>query len=185
MEKNNLNPLTKRKLKVLGIICIPLILVIALVGVLILAPKPTNMAITTYDLVGKQVSTAQYRGKVQIVEFYATWCPSCAEVTQTLAKTLDGADSIGYDLVVWSVSVDVFHDQPNVVEEYVTDHALTQYVVDGRWMFTRDLDDYATLFEVSTIPHLFILDPELDVAHSLTGEVPTVEDLLEMLQALS
>ena len=34
---------------------------------------------TLTDMAGQQVSLSQYRGKVVILNFWATWCPPCRE----------------------------------------------------------------------------------------------------------
>jgi len=61
-------------------------------------PSPTPPFLVT-DLDGKPVSTAQLRGKVVIVNFWATWCPPCrAEIPDLIAlqsKYKNGLQIIG------------------------------------------------------------------------------------------
>jgi len=53
---------------------------------------------------GKTVSLADYRGKVVLVHFWATWCPPCVEEIPTIERFYQQV--MGTDIEVLAVSVD-------------------------------------------------------------------------------
>jgi thiol-disulfide isomerase/thioredoxin len=57
-----------------------------------------------YDSQGKEVRLSDFKGKVVVVNFWATWCGPCVIEMPTLAKL--AADYQGKDVVVIPVSVD-------------------------------------------------------------------------------
>jgi len=89
-------------------------------------PSPTPPFLVT-DLDGKPVSTAQLRGKVVIVNFWATWCPPCrAEIPDLIAlqnKYKDGLQVIG-------VSVDD-DASPEDVKAFATKFGMNYPIVMG------------------------------------------------------
>ncbi len=56
------------------------------------------------SLDGKSVSLSDFRGKVVMVHFWATWCPPCVEEIPTIEKLYRGL--VGNDFAILAVSVD-------------------------------------------------------------------------------
>ena len=59
---------------------------------------------TLTDMQGQQVSLSQFRGKVVIVNFWATWCPPCREEMPSMEKLYRDYQDKG--LVMLAVNVD-------------------------------------------------------------------------------
>ena len=53
---------------------------------------------------GRQVNLSDFRGKVVMVHFWATWCPPCVEELPTLDRLYHGL--LGKDFALLAVSVD-------------------------------------------------------------------------------
>jgi peroxiredoxin len=53
---------------------------------------------------GKQISLSDFRGKVVMVHFWATWCPPCVEEIPTLERVYRGF--LGKDFELLAVNVD-------------------------------------------------------------------------------
>lgn len=71
--------------------------------------------LTVKDLDRKQISLTAYRGKVVLLDFWATWCPPCradGPALNTLQK------KYGNDLAIVGISVD---EGRSVVEKYLKD----------------------------------------------------------------
>lgn len=82
-----------------------------------LPPDPPGDTITVRVVDESELDQVirQYRGKVVLVDYWATWCPSCLELfphTVELSKRL--ADR---GLVVISLSMDDPDDQPSVLDK--------------------------------------------------------------------
>lgn len=56
------------------------------------------------SLDGRQVSLSDFRGKIVMVHFWATWCPPCVEEIPTIEKLYRGL--FGKDFEILAVSVD-------------------------------------------------------------------------------
>ena len=116
-----------------------------------LADKPMTIAGKTVD--GKDFTTADWKGKVVLVDFWATWCPPCREELPRVEKIY--ADNHGKGLEVLGVSNDQTAD------------ALTKFVAaDGKMPWPQLFDAAAapswnpitTGYGINGIPTMFLID---------------------------
>ena len=105
---------------------------------------------TVTDLDGKTVSFADLRGKVVLVNFWATWCPPCrAEIPDLVALQEKYRDK----LVVLGISEDE-DATPQAVKAFGVERKVNYPIV----MKTPEL---AKIFKgVSALPTTFVIDPE-------------------------
>lgn len=74
-----------------------------------------------WTLDGKEAALAQYIGKTpMLIEFWATWCPNCAELEPTL---VDAAKKYGAKVKFVGVAVSV-NESPERVKAFVAKHGL-------------------------------------------------------------
>jgi peroxiredoxin len=103
---------------------------------------------TLNDLQGKPVTLSQLRGKVVLVNFWATWCPPCRHEMPDIDSVYSQYAAKG--LVVLSVS----SDDPTKIAAYVADHHYHQpFLLDPN-------DQVSTRFHVNGIPKTFVFDRE-------------------------
>lgn len=109
----------------------------------------TIPAFTARDLDGRDVSSAAFKGKVVIVNFWATWCPPCrAEIPDLVALQ----DKYRGSVQVIGVSQD--EAPAEQVKRFAVDHGMNYPVV----MSTKEIE---SLFPgIRALPTSFILDRE-------------------------
>ena len=110
------------------------------------------------DLDGRDVSSASLRGKVVIVNFWATWCPPCrAEIPDLIALQ----EKYGDRLQIIGISQD--EAPPDVVKRFAAQHKINYPVV----MTTPELEK--SFPGVSALPTSFILDRESRIVQKHVG----------------
>jgi thiol-disulfide isomerase/thioredoxin len=121
-----------------------------------------------HDLAGHVHSTVDYRGKVVLLDFWATWCAPCMIVSPQLQKLHDKYADRG--LVILAVH----YDDQGEPKRYMRDNGYTFTVID-------DGLDIAKRYGVSKIPTIIVVDPEGRVAHRQTGFAVGDEEKLTKL----
>jgi peroxiredoxin len=91
--------------------------VLAAVGALLFAlmEKPSAPASTFITLEGKTLSLEELRGKVVLVNFWATSCPGCIKEMPGMIETYRQYKDRGFEIVAVAMS----YDPPNYVANFV------------------------------------------------------------------
>jgi thiol-disulfide isomerase/thioredoxin len=110
------------------------------------------------DLDGREVSTASLRGKVVLINFWATWCPPCrAEIPDLIALQEKYKDR----LQIIGISEDEV--SPAVVKRFADEHQMNYPIV----MTSPELEK---MFPgVSALPTSFIVDRQSRVVQKHVG----------------
>ena len=107
--------------------------VLAIAGALVYAvmEKPAAPAATFTTLEGKPLVLNELRGKIVLVNFWATSCPGCVKEMPDLVETYKQYKDRGFEIVAVAMS----YDPPNYVANFAKTHQLPFPValdVDGK-----------------------------------------------------
>jgi thiol-disulfide isomerase/thioredoxin len=145
-----------------------------------LAKKP---AATESDLVGKPLAIAgttakgaafawdAYRGKVVLVDFWATWCGPCRREMPHVKELYEKHGNKGFDVV--GISLD---EDQEALAAYLEENAIAWETLAGEG--TQEL---AEKYGVRGIPTMMLVDKEgkiAGVAHNVAALAPLAEKLL-------
>lgn len=125
------------------------------------------------DLDGKKISLSDYKNKVVLLEFWATWCPPCRDAVPHLTDINNKYTD--KDFVILSISVDEGWDTAESLSSFAKENGITYKI-----LVSDDIT--AKLYFVTTIPSTFILDREhrivrkhfglmSDMTRTLSGEI--------------
>jgi thiol-disulfide isomerase/thioredoxin len=123
------------------------------------------------DMSGKTVRLSDYKGKVVLLEFWATWCPPCRASVPGLEKLHKAYKDKG--LVLLAVSMD--EGGWDEVQSYVKESGITYTVLKGT-------EDVATKYQVRSIPMMLVLNKEGKITKRYLG-MGSDEDLEKDIKA--
>ncbi|HXC01407.1 MAG TPA: TlpA disulfide reductase family protein [Opitutaceae bacterium] len=127
------------------------------------------------DVDGKPVNFSQFKGKVIVLDFWATWCGPCRSEIPGYVKLQEKYRDKG--LVIIGVSLD--QAGPEVVKKFIGDFHLDYQVVMGD-------DAVAQAFGgVDGIPTTFIIDRTGKIRDKKIGAMETAEYEKVLLQYLN
>ena len=118
------------------------------------------------NLEGKKVSLESLRGKVVVVDFWATWCGPC-RMTMPLLQEFVERKPEGVEFI----SMDVWEDDTSLVKPFVADFGYTFNVLYG----DRQI---ASAYEVTGIPTLVVIDKDGVIRYRHIGYDPGADQIL-------
>ncbi len=113
-----------------------------------LVGQQIDLAFTALD--GRNVDMSKLKGKVVLVDFWATWCPPCRGEVPNVKKTYDKYHSQGFEIL--GISLDKDKD------------SLTQFVAENKMDWPQFFDGqywqnkYAKQFGIESIPTMWLID---------------------------
>ncbi len=133
--------------------------------------KAPDFALKTLD--GKTVKLSDYKGKIVIIDFWATWCPPCRKGIPDL---IDLQKNYSKDLVIVGISL----DQERTIKDlkpFIENYGINYPVVLGDEKVVKDYGG------INAIPTSFIVDRKGFIVDSHVGLVPKTvyEDKIKKL----
>ena len=116
------------------------------------------------DLSGRTHTLAEWRGKVVLINFWATWCPPCrAEIPELIALQERYRDK----LVILGISDD--EGPPEIVQKFVEEQKINYVIAMGSPALRK------VFHGVVALPTTFVIDPEGRIAQKHVGMLNAVE----------
>lgn len=114
---------------------------------------------TLKDLNGKEVTLSEKKGKLVILNFWATWCPPCKEEMPSMEKLHKKYD--GKDFEILAVALD--SKGTEIVKPYIEKNGFT---------FTVLIDEkgaVSDMYRAYAVPMTFILGRDGTILDKITG----------------
>ena len=127
------------------------------------------------DLDGHEVSSGQFKGKVVVVDFWATWCGPCLSEIPGYIELQKKYGAAG--LVVVGVSLDT--KSPKYVQKFAQEHAMDYTLVMGDDSIVDAFGGF------DAIPTTFLINRDGRIVHRKTGAMPHEEYEKLVKQALN
>lgn len=137
------------------------VVAIALAGYMSMSKKHAAPDISFTNLKGEQVSLKSLRGKVVMVNFWATSCTTCVAEMPEMVQTYNSFKDKGLDYVAVAMS----YDPPNYVMNFVQTRGLPfQVALDTQGKLANSFGD------VKLTPTTFVIDKQGNIIKRYVGQ---------------
>lgn len=150
------------------------LVLLGVAGFYIFAQRPSAPEVSFTTLQGETVTTEQLRGKVVLVNFWATTCTTCIKEMPHLVSTYEEFAARGFE----TIAVAMAYDPPSQVKAYAERNTLPfRVALDANGEVARGFDD------VRLTPTTFLIDKRGKIVHKYLGE-PDFKQLHTVLDQL-
>ena len=151
-------------------------MLIVLSGLLGMAARPPLVGspapeIVLKDLQGRDVKLSDLRGKIVLVNFWATWCKPCKEEMPAMQASYDNLRDKGFVVL----AVNELEDTARVAEHIRTHGHTFEVVMDHN-------NQVANMYGVVGLPASFLIDPQGIVRERISGSLLTESRIEEMVK---
>jgi peroxiredoxin len=148
------------------------VLAIAGIGFAAFSQQPTAPDVTFISIDGQKISSQDLRGKVVMVNFWATSCTTCVKEMPQMVETYNKFRNQGLEFVAVAMS----YDPPNYVLNYAETRKLPfKVALDSGGDLAKQFGD------VSMTPTTFVIGKDGKVLKRYVGE-PEFNELHSLLQ---
>ena len=137
--------------------------------------RPMAAAIALSDIAGENWRVDDYRGRVTLINFWASWCPPCVEEIPSLSRLQKAMDPASFRLI----SIDLGED-PAVIRAF-----LKRVEVDFPVLLDGD-GGIARAWQVIGLPSTFVVGPDGHIRFGVNGAIEwNAPAIIEQLRELA
>ncbi|MFZ6675416.1 TlpA family protein disulfide reductase [Undibacterium sp. Rencai35W] len=167
-----LAPSSPRKFKIFSVFAAVALVTLAVLFYQSLSNKAPVPDVTFVNLKGEKISTQSLRGKVVMVNFWATSCTTCVAEMPRMIETYNKYHQQGLEYVAVAMS----YDPPNYVLNYTETRQLPfQVALDVEGKLAKAFGD------VKLTPTTYVIDKQGNILKRYVGE-PSFAELHALLE---
>ena len=123
---------------------------------------PADFDVRTFD--GRTIKLSDYRGKVLVMDFWATWCPPCRQETPQLARLAKENRDRGLEVIGMHID-DRGRSSPEDIRKFIDHYGITYTV----GLATDDMFTSYLGTDDDTIPQTLVFGRDGRLIKHLTG----------------
>jgi thiol-disulfide isomerase/thioredoxin len=142
-----------------------------------LGPGSDPVPFAAVDLDGKSVSPSDYKGKVLLIDFWATWCGPCIAELPHLLEAYEAYHEQGFDIL--GISLDREGDREKLVKFTEERKMPWRQVYDGKFWQA----EVAVMHDVQGIPYTILIGKDGKVIATNVRGKRLIEEVKKALEA--
>lgn len=119
----------------------------------------------TLDSDGHHFHLADLRGKVVVLDFWASWCPPCVEEAASLNALQQRIEGQGGTVI--GISQD---DDPSAYQKFLTDHQVDFPTYRDTSAVSSNIGNIAKDYGTAMLPEVYLITRDGRIARKIVGE---------------